>query len=129
MEMIGAGLYKGLAKQYKTRNNNLSQKFIKFSNQEAMHGHLFERYSKEKFNKKFISGFFWKWLGQFMALIMRFVPLNKKLMKLQAAEQNAVVRIEKTLTENIDAEYHKILIKILPHEKDHAGLYSEVFGN
>lgn len=127
MEMIGTGLYRGLAKQYQKKDHDLSRRFSKFSNQEAMHGRLFKNYANDKFGQRFISGFFWQAMGRLAAFFMRPMPLNKKLKKIHAAEEDAVTRIEKVLTEDLDSEYRKIMKTILPHEIAHAALYSEVY--
>lgn len=127
MEMIGTGIYKGLSKQFKTKNPDLSEKFMEFSKQEEMHGKLFKKCFKDLYGKNFKSGFFWKTIGRLAAFMMRPIPLRKKMKKLQIAEQDAVYKIEKLLNEDLEPKIKKVLKVIYPHEILHASLYNEVF--
>ncbi|MDY0362293.1 MAG: ferritin-like domain-containing protein [Desulforegulaceae bacterium] len=127
MEMIGTGIYKGLSKQFRTKNPDLSEKFMEFSKQEEMHGKLFQKCFKDLYGKNLKSGFFWEFAGMFAAFIMRPIPLQKKLKKLQIEEQGAVKKIEKLLNQDIEPKLKKILKIIYPHEILHASLYNDVF--
>lgn len=129
MEMLGAGIYKGLSNQYSKRDADLSRKFLKFSRQEAMHGRLFKEYFSEQSFGQLRSGFFWRFIGRLAATLMRPLPLSKKLKKIQVAEQHAVYSIEKKLIEDLDQGYRKIIELILPHEEAHAALYGELFSD
>jgi rubrerythrin len=127
MEMIGTGIYKGLSKQFKTKNPDLSETFMEFSKQEEMHGKLFQKCFNDLYGKSFKSGFFWKTTGRFAAFMMRPVPLRKKMKKLQIAEQDAVDKIEKLLNEEIEPKFKKVLKVIHPHEILHASLYNKLY--
>lgn len=49
MEMIGTGLYDALAKQYGRKDQKLGKRLQTFSNDERMHGRLFQKCSQNLF--------------------------------------------------------------------------------
>lgn len=49
MEMIGTGLYDALAKQYGRKDQKLGKRLQTFSNDERMHGRLFQKRSQNLF--------------------------------------------------------------------------------
>lgn len=126
MEMIGTGIYRSLASQYR-ENENLKKRFIEFADQEEKHGRMFREYYKKTFGKKLKSGSLWLFTGRTAAFAMHFIPLEKKLKKIGAAETAAVKRIEEALASGEESGFHKIIKRILPDEKAHASLYGELF--
>lgn len=127
MEMMGAGLYQRLAKQCSRRDSALSRRLRHFSEQEAMHGRLFKEYAWNQFGQRLRTGFFWRMAGRLIAVLMRPVPLERKLKKLHVIEQAAVEHIEEVLAGDGQSGYRQIIQTILPHEKAHAALYAQVF--
>ena len=127
MEMMGAGLYQTLAKQYRRRDQALSRRLSQFSEQEAMHGRLFKEYARNQFGRRLRTGFFWRMAGRLTAVLMRPLPLERKLKKLHGIEQASVEHIEEILAEDGQGGYRQIIQTILPHEKAHAALYTQVF--
>lgn len=126
MEMIGTGIYRSLASQYR-EDENLRKRFIEFADQEENHGRMFKEYYKKTYGEKLRSGAFWLFTGKAAALAMRLIPLEKKLKKISAAERAAVKRIEEALASGEESGFHKIIKRILPDEKAHAALYNELF--
>ena len=127
MERIGTGMYRALATQYRKRPE-LSKRFEEFSDQENMHGRLFQEFYRKNFGKKLRGEKLWYVSGVLAAIFMKPLPLTAKLKKIGAVESQAVTTIEHALASGEDTGFHKILKRILPDEKPHAGLYAEVFG-
>lgn len=126
-EMFAAGLYYTLAKQYGKNNRKLSQKLKEASEQEQMHGRMFRQFYSSRFGEDAGSEKVWLAFGRFAARMIRPVPLEKKLKALSKKESAAVAKIEERLIYNDDPSFLKILSRILPDEKSHAAIYSEVF--
>ncbi len=126
MEMIGAALYSGFAKQYRS-DEKLREKFLRFSEQEAMHGRLFSQFYRNRYGKGIRGKFFWTGIGRSAAFVMRPFSLQKKLKKVSAAEQEAVKSIEEILACGEENGFLKIMKIILPDEREHAALYGELF--
>ncbi len=126
MECIGAGMYKSLAKQY-DKDEALSGTLLEFSNQEAMHGRLFNAYYRKNFRKDAGWRYFWFFIGMILAQAMRFLSNEKKFQKIAFVETQAVKNINKMLMSGEESDILKILKRILPDEMKHARLYSEVF--
>lgn len=127
MEMIGTGMYRTLASQYREREY-LSGRFTEFAGHEEMHGRMFRELYRKNFNEEVGNGKFWQFAGKTAAFIMRPLPLEKKLKKLNTAESDAVIRIEEALAGQCEPGFRKIISRILPDEKTHAALYGEIFG-
>ena len=126
-EMFAAGLYSSLARQYGKNNSVLYQKLKEASEQEYMHGRMFNQFYKTRFNENAGSEKVWLAAGKFAALIIRPLPLKKKLKSLGKKESEAVTRIEERLKRDGEPSYLKILNRILPDEKSHAAIYGEIF--
>ncbi|HOP62403.1 MAG TPA: ferritin-like domain-containing protein [Spirochaetota bacterium] len=126
MEMIGAGLYRALATQYRNRPE-LKETFTEFAGQEEMHGRMFRELYRKNFGKRIGNGKFWMFTGRSAAYIMGPLPLEKKLKKLSSAESDAVKKIEETLAGECDTGLRKIIERILPDEIAHAALYGKIF--
>jgi len=129
MEMIGTGVYRSLAAQYRQSQPKLSGKFTAYAGQEYRHGRLFDRCHQKAFGKSIGGGLFWRFMGSGMALMMRVLPLKAKMKKLSHVEAQAVADIEKALTggEGADSGLVQVLRTILPDEKAHAALYRQWF--
>ena len=127
MERIGTGIYRALAAQYQKRPE-LSQRFEEFSDQENMHGMLFQEYHRKTFGKAMKGERLWYLAGVAGAVSMRLLPLSVKLRIIGNAEIQAVAKIETALATGEESGFHKIIKRILPDEKAHAGLYAEIFG-
>ncbi|HOO70681.1 MAG TPA: ferritin-like domain-containing protein [Spirochaetota bacterium] len=126
MERIGTGIYRALAGQYQKRPE-LSQRFEVFSDQEAMHGRLFQVYYRKNFGRLMRGEQFWYLVGVAGAVSMRLLPLSLKLRIITREESRAVAKIEEALSTGEETSFHKILRRILPDEKTHAALYMELF--
>lgn len=126
MEMMGTGLYRALSRHYR-HNPHVSQRLMDFSEQEAMHGRLFQQYYRKTFGKTLRGEKTWLLTGRFVALIMRPMSLESKLKKIGTIENKAVQRIEDALSTGEDNGYIKIIKRILPDEKAHASLYGELY--
>jgi rubrerythrin len=127
MEMLGTGMYRALAKQYSGRPD-LSQKFQKFADDEAMHGRLFQEIYRKNYGKPLGGQGLWLMAGRIAALSMRALPLKAKLKRIGAVEAQAVRQIEEALAGDDGSGFFKVIRRILPDEKDHAALYKELFG-
>lgn len=125
MEMIGAGLYDALAKQYGGQDSKLRERLHSFSNDERMHGKLFKKCSQKMYDESPGGEGFWLFVGKTIALAMRPLPLKSKLKKVSLAEQEAVERIEKILAQGNISQFHRVIRAILQDEKIHAGFYNE----
>lgn len=126
MELIGAGMYERLASQYR-KNRPISEKFIRFSRQEAMHSRLFNEYHRQNYGRSLGGERLWRLLGQIAALAMGPLPLQRKLRKISVIEEQAVHRIREVLSKGEEKGLYKIVRRILPDEMEHAALCEEVF--
>lgn len=126
-EMLAAGLYSALARQYGKKNSGLYQRLKEASDQEYMHGRMFNQFYKNRFNKNAGNEKIWQAAGRFAAFMMRPVSLENKLRSLSKKESAAVARIEERLKCGDDPSFLKILNRILPDEKSHAAIYGEIF--
>jgi hypothetical protein len=127
MEMIGTGVYRSLAAQYRRSRPSLSAKFAAYAEQEFRHGRMFDQCHRKAFGKSLGGGAIWRGLGRGAALAMRALPLKAKMKKLSRVEAQAVADIEKVLAGGHANGLEKVLRAILPDEKAHAGLYAEWF--
>ncbi|HOC58664.1 MAG TPA: ferritin-like domain-containing protein [Smithellaceae bacterium] len=125
MEMIGTGLYDALAKQYGRKDQKLGKRLQTFSNDERMHGRLFQKCSQNLFGTPPQGEALWQFVGKMAAWAMRPLPLEAKLKKLSIAEKQAVERIEKALAAGENTSFHKAIRVILRDEKTHAKFYDE----
>ncbi len=126
MEMMGTGIYRALSRQYR-HDSHVSQRLKDFSDQEAMHGRLFQQYYRKTFGKTLRGEKTWLFVGKLVALMIRPMSLESKLKKIGAIENKAVKRIEDAVSTGEDNGYIKIIKRILPDEKDHASLYGELY--
>jgi hypothetical protein len=129
MEMIGTGVYRSLAAQYRKSQPKLSDKFLAYGGHEYRHSQLFEQCHQKAFGKSIGGGVFWRLMGRGMALTMRALPLKAKMKKLSRVEAQAVADIEKALAGGGGADngLMQVLQTILPDEKAHAALYRQWF--
>ena len=125
MEMIGTGLYSALAKQYGRQNQKLGERLQAFSDDERMHGRLFQKCSQNLFGNAPGGEHLWRFIGKMAAWSMRPLSLQAKLKKLSIAEKQAVERIEQALAAGGDTSFHKTIRVILRDEKTHAAFYDE----
>ncbi len=126
MEMLGTGMYRALANQYR-KNSDLSLRFLEFAEQEAMHGRLFRELYRKNYGGAIGGGKLWLAAGRIAALSMRFLPLRAKLKRIGAVEAMAVRQIEDALADGGDSGFHRVIRRILPDEKAHAALYGELY--
>lgn len=125
LEMIGTGLYSALAKQYGRQNPNLGERLQTFSDDERMHGRLFQKCSQNLYGNAPGGEQLWHFVGKMAAWAMRPLPLEAKLKKLNIAEKHAVEQIEQALATGEDTSFHKAIQVILRDEKAHAAFYDE----
>jgi rubrerythrin len=127
MEMMGTGIYRSFAAQYGNKNAELAERFLKFSQDEYMHGKLFAKLFLKHYGEMIRGEGFWIFMGRVMALLMRALPLEKKMKKLSIIESQAVKRIQRELPGCENPGLTRIMKTILPDEMTHAGLYGEWF--
>ncbi len=127
MEMLGAGLYRGLSCQYRKSEPRLSERFSAFAGHEYMHGRMFGKHFRTTYGRSLRGEKFWIFMGRVMAFMAGPMELRKKMKRLSTIESQAVADIEKSLAGSVDDGMHRILNTILPDEKAHAALYREVF--
>jgi rubrerythrin len=127
MEMMGTGIYRSFAAQYRKKNVELGDRFLKFSRDEYMHGKLFAKLYLKHYGKMIWGETFWIFTGRMAAFMMRVFSLEKKMKKLSIIESQAVRRIEKEIPNCENPGLLRIMRTILPDEMDHAGLYREWF--
>ncbi len=126
MECVGAGMYTRLARQYR-RHGPISEKFARFSGQEAMHGRLLSEYHRRNYGRALGGGRLWRAVGAILAIVMGPVPLKKKMKRISAIERRAVEDIRAILSGDGDEGFASIVKQILPDEVEHASLYVEIF--
>lgn len=126
-EMIGAGLYSALSRQYGRKNSTLGERLKRASEDEHMHGRLFRQFYSSAFNQNPGGEKLWMTIGGIIACLQLVIPLEKKLKTLSAIEAKAVRQIEDELKGGADSPFHKILKRILPDEKSHAAIYNEFY--
>lgn len=126
-EMVAAGLYAVLAEQYGKKNRDLYDKLKEASEQEHMHGRMFNQFMRNRWGHDAGNEKAWIAAGRFAARIMRPVPLEKKLKSLGRKESEAVYRIKQRLKCDEDPAFLKVLTRILPDEKSHAAIYGKIF--
>jgi len=126
MEMIGTGMYRALASQYREKPD-LSSRFREYADQEEMHGRLFREFYRKNFKGEIGNGKFWLFAGRAAAFFMRALTLEAKLKRISAIESGAVRQIEEALSPGEDSGIFKIMRRILPDEKAHAALYRELY--
>ena len=128
MEMIGTGLYRSFAAQHGPRDAELGKRFLKFSEDEYMHGKLFSKFFLKTYGRMLRGEGFWIFMGRMAAAMMRMSSLEKKMKKLSRIESGAVKQIQRELPVCENPGLQRILKTILPDEMDHADLYQEWFG-
>lgn len=126
-EMIATGLYAVLAEQYGKKNRDIYDKLKEASEQEHMHGRMFNQFMQNRWGHDAGSEKIWITIGRFAARMMRPLSLEKKLKSLSGKESEAVLRIEERLNCDADPSFLKILKRILPDEKSHAAIYGKIF--
>lgn len=126
MELVGAGMYESLAKQYR-QHEQIGQKFLRFSGHESMHSRLFDEYHRKNYGDRLGGTRVWRGLGKITAIAMHPLSLEKKVKKICAIEHQAVHTIETLLARERDCGLYKIMKRILPDEIEHASLYGEIF--
>ncbi len=126
-EMVAAGLYAVLAEQYGKKNRDIYDKLKEASEQEFMHGRMFNQFMRSRWGHSAGNEKIWIALGRFAAHVMRPLSLEKKLKSLSGKESDAVNRIEQRLKCGDDPSFLKVLTRILPDEKSHAEIYGKIF--
>lgn len=128
MEMMGTGLYRSFAAQHGRRNAELGRRFLKFSDDEYMHGKLFSKFFLKTYGRMIRGEGFWIFMGRVAAAMMRMSSLEKKMKKLSRIESGAVKQIQREIPVCENPGLRRILTTILPDEMAHAALYQECFG-
>lgn len=129
-EMTGAGMYRAMAEQY-SRKPELSSRFRLFGDQEAMHGRLFREHYRKISGKTLAGENLCMLNGKIYAYMTGLIPLRAKLKMMSLTEAIAAANIEMNLEKPDGSDgsgFYKIMKRIFPDEKAHAGLYDEIYG-
>ncbi len=127
-EMVAAGLYGALARQYGNTREGLGERLAQASEEERMHGRLFRQLYRNCFGKDIGGERLWTAAGGMAGFLMAPVPLKKKLAMVSRSESEAVAMITRELSGSSETALAKVLRRILPDEESHAEIFGEVFG-
>jgi rubrerythrin len=128
MEFIGTGVYEQLAKKVANSKPDLSKRLLKVANDERKHGKMFSKFYQKQFNRK-AGQKRWIFLGKLAGLFFALQPIEKSILKLSNAEQDAVNKLNHVFESNQFAgdPFLKCLKAIYKDEVDHSKVYAEFF--